>query len=37
VHQGAIRHGGDIVVCIPNRVVVHILKQNKHSFDVITG
>ncbi len=37
VHQGAIRHEGDIVVCIPNGVVVCILEQKENSLDVITG
>lgn len=36
VKTGKIRHVGEIIVCVPNKVVVKISSQEKNQFDVIT-
>ena len=36
VHTGAISHRGEILVCAPNHVVVHITGEKSNPFDLIT-
>ena len=36
VKTGKITHAGEIIVCIPNKVVVKIIGKEKNPFDVIT-
>ena len=36
VHSGAIRRSGELLVCVPNRVVVRINGGTEHPFDLIT-
>ncbi|MCU0644863.1 MAG: NusG domain II-containing protein [bacterium] len=36
VKTGKIRHAGEIIVCVPNKVVVKIIGKTEHQFDVIT-
>lgn len=37
LHRGGIMHAGDMIVCVPNRVVVRVLGSGKISYNVITG
>lgn len=36
IKTGKIRHIGEIIVCVPNRVVIRINGKRKNHFDVIT-
>jgi hypothetical protein len=36
VKTGKITHAGEIIVCVPNKVVVKIIGKQKNPFDVIT-
>jgi hypothetical protein len=36
VKTGKITHAGEIIVCVPNKVVVKIIGKQKNSYDVIT-
>ncbi|MFZ5515533.1 MAG: NusG domain II-containing protein [Candidatus Zhuqueibacterota bacterium] len=36
VHRGKISRAGDMIVCVPNRVVLFIQSTQKANFDVIT-
>lgn len=36
MHSGAISRNGDLLVCVPNRVVIRILGNAPDSFDMIT-
>jgi hypothetical protein len=36
VKTGKIRHAGEIIVCVPNKVVVKIIGKTENQFDVIT-
>ncbi len=36
IKTGKIRHIGEIIVCVPNRVVIRINGKQKNHFDVIT-
>jgi hypothetical protein len=36
IKTGKIRHAGEIIVCVPNKVVVKITEKRKTQFDVIT-
>jgi hypothetical protein len=36
VKTGKITHAGEIIVCVPNKVVIKIIGKQKNSFDVIT-
>ena len=37
VHSGPVRAAGDILICVPNKLVIRIEGKKKNSFDVITG
>ncbi len=36
MHMGKISHPGQIIVCVPNRIVIQITGEDKFNFDVIT-
>lgn len=36
VKTGKITHAGEIIVCVPNKIVVKIIGKQKNPFDVIT-
>lgn len=36
VLTGKIRHAGEMIVCVPNKVVVKIIGKTENQFDVIT-
>ena len=37
IHRGAIRHTGDSIVCLPNRVVVVIAGEDALDLDAVSG
>ena len=37
VRQGSIKHTGEIIVCVPNKLTISIEGRRKNKFDAITG
>ena len=36
VHMGRLRYGGEMAVCVPNRIIVTVVSHDKDSFDGVS-